>query len=800
METSFITKINEQIKKSESLLDKISSISLLPIGLIERYKIGILSFLFTFMFYFPSYIDFGIHATQLYVADVMGYYFPALMKTHALLSSHIFSGIDYSLFNGSSEFFLSANFFAVHPFIVLYSLLLPFKYCTLTTTTLFLITLFAVHSYLACYFTLKLLTRFFKFEMLIALFAAVGFTFSVYTIHSFLEPPFLFCSAVVPWMIYGALCCMKDPSLKQVVFSSFPIVCTILGGYIPLGLGCFLFAAVVTSLYILVLKEDTVSLQNKIQLLLQASFPFVLALIVSGLYLWAAKEFHLTTISNGEEGIYFSAHQLSELPQTIIRLLSQSYVLEGPFYENTVIWEIIPILTILAFFFGMKSNSISAYNWILIKIAASIYFLTVLAIYGPYSPISSMVYYYVPYIGRMHIYQRFLFPASLLFMMMTGLMLGAIAEMKPLKVLKVLLFLMLSATVGCALILNFDQKAAYHYGINNNLMFELILGCLFIGLLLTPGKKYILFTATFLMMQPSLNKMYSFSYDHFQYTEGKHKIPLNNEIPLATDRHWQEVFISYLDRFKNKEIIKYADLTPYMRKQGIESFPKDFPYFILRDKNLSSYFGFTFYLSSRTDYMNKMPFEPTTITLQPDINYLKATRPDFILVTGPVAAIKGPLAELIKNVPASDRLELPNNIFAVPLTNLNKHDSNKELFDNGYFRVTAQDPSATFNLIKFHSNKANHIRFTYESNVPTTMHYLFFASPRLIFLLNGKVLPVTPKDGLVSFDAPPGKNALEVKFRNKKLSLFWIIYAAYFASLIFFLIPDSIRKYMYKRK
>ena len=82
-----------------------------------------LAFLITVVFYLPALNRGSINAGFLYTGDVLGWYLPALAKTQDLLHSFNFTAIDFSTFNGSSDFFLSPNFFSSHPLVVIYSLL-----------------------------------------------------------------------------------------------------------------------------------------------------------------------------------------------------------------------------------------------------------------------------------------------------------------------------------------------------------------------------------------------------------------------------------------------------------------------------------------------------------------------------------------------------------------------------------------------------------------------------------------------------------------------------------------------------
>ncbi len=68
--------------------------------------------------------------------------------------------------------------------------------------------------------------------------------------------------------------------------------------------------------------------------------------------------------------------------------------------------------------------------------------------------------------------------------------------------------------------------------------------------------------------------------------------------------------VDYIKAHTSKTLLaEHADLTPIWSKDGVEVFPKVFPYWVLPQIKLSSYTGVTFYLSSRADYRARMPID-----------------------------------------------------------------------------------------------------------------------------------------------------------------------------------------------
>ena len=103
----------------EALITMVTAVS----AFITRNSYFVFSLMMTVIFYLPALRNGSIDAGFLYGGDVIGWYLPALAKTHTLLHSFNFTAIDYSTFNGSSDFFLSPNFFRISPTSSIYCLL-----------------------------------------------------------------------------------------------------------------------------------------------------------------------------------------------------------------------------------------------------------------------------------------------------------------------------------------------------------------------------------------------------------------------------------------------------------------------------------------------------------------------------------------------------------------------------------------------------------------------------------------------------------------------------------------------------
>ncbi len=594
------------------------------------------------------------------LGDVLGYYLPALAKTHALLSELNLTAIDFSLFNGSSDFFLSPNFFALHPLVVVYSLITPAEFATLKNLGKFLVLLLALHSFLACYFSLKLFTRFFFFEFGAAALIASAFAFSVYMVNATGQPPFVFSIAIIPWAAYGALTYGESPTFRNLLLACLPVVFGFMGGYTPLGVASLGLSAALVAARILVIDDSVLPIKEKVRALILASLPFICASIIIGPYLYAVYAFNRETSGIQVVSLFYSAHQLAETPQTLLRLISSHFAVPGPSYEFSLYWGFIPIIIITVFLFSSKTvDALTPRDWKLFKISALIYFATVLAIFGEFSVVSDLVYYLVPQVGKMHIYQRFLMPAHLLFAVMVALMLKAVIQVRPMVVSRVVLALLAVATLTCAYLVGYSPALSQNIGLNNYITFELLLGFLFACALIVPGKTFIYSAAIVLISLPAMDGMYD-------RTHGGNTLDKQRERQkIALDENEKARLVSYLKHFGDKVVIKYVDITPMWTKEGVETFPKDFPYFVLKELQLSSYGGFTFYLSARADYMRKMPVMGD-VAVSPDWELIANSGADFV-VARETDLKSGALSSMLAQVNREDLYRLPNDVVIVPL-------------------------------------------------------------------------------------------------------------------------------------
>jgi len=653
---------------------------------VTRNNIFLFSFAMTVVFYLPALKNGSIDAGFLYMGDNIGYYLPALAKTQTLLSSLNFTAIDFSAYNGSSDYFLTSNFYAVHPMVVLYSLLVSAKTTSMQELGRFLVFMLAVHSFIACYFSLKLFTRFFSFEFGISGLIATAFAFSLHMMCALGEPEFLFSVCILPWAAYGALAYAEKPNLRQLIFACLPIVGGILGGYLPLGVTTIALSVVLVATKLLLFNDSDVLLNKRVHAFLLSLLPYACASLIVSPYLYSVYTFLKDSPGATNPNLFFSAHERAEAPHSLLRLFSHYFPVPGPYYEFSILWGFIASAIAALFLLSPKTNdAFTPRDWKIFKVSASLYFITVLSIYGEFSVVSDLVYYLIPQVGKMHIYQRFLLPMNLFLGIMIALMLKALIVTRPLLATRIALVVLALATLATAYLVGNDPVLSQKIGLNDYITLELLLGFLFVFALIIPGKAFVYSVTIVLFSLPALNLMYDYTHGRNTWQEQR-KLRV-----IALDEAERTRLVSYLKRVDDKAILKYVDITPRWIKEGegVEYFPKSFPYFVLNELQLSSYSGFNFYLSTRADYMERMPLEGQRVVLSPDWEMVTNTGADFVVAFASDVQ-GGALGSVLAKTNKEDIYRLPNDVVVVPLrSQAEKSDPfGATVFDNGYFKVS----------------------------------------------------------------------------------------------------------------
>jgi len=651
----------------------------------------------TYVFFHPMLRNRAENAGILYTGDVLGLYWPAMRKTYSLLSKWNFTALDFSTYNGSSDYFLSPNFFILHPAIVLYSFLMPAGEDLFRSLGYFLVVVMALHSACACYFSQRLLTKYYGLPFAPAAFVATAFTFGVNMIASLGQPQFLFCLSIMPCVAYAALAFAERPSWYSLLLASLPALFGFLGGYVPLSLTSICLAVLLVVLPLFMLRDEEAPLASSLRTFLLAMLPIGVAAVVVAPYYLAVYGYLMGSISANTASLFYSAHQLAQAPESILAHLASHFQPPGPFAEFTFKAGFIAIAIAALFLFSNNcKHSLSSRDWRLLQVCAALYFVVLLATFGNVSPVSDLFYYFVPQVGGMHIYQRFLLPMHFFQSLAVVLMLRAVIAARPPLAIKVAFGIVAIGVLVLAQLLAREPATALGYGFNTYVLYELILCGLFLLTLFAPSQGFIYGCVIVLSLLPSLDRIYD--YAHSSNTLASQKALE----PMALDREWQGKLLSFIDtlvakRGNPKEVVKYVDLTRLWDSRGLETFPKSFPYLVLDSHKLCSYHGFDFRMGPTAAYLDKMPMavRDGTWVLNPNWETVAAANADFV-ITYASDLQSGMLRSICGDVYARDTLPLPNGVVAVPLPQrLAAADGQPLTIDNGVFQLAPTAAIAT---------------------------------------------------------------------------------------------------------
>ncbi|MBU2366789.1 MAG: discoidin domain-containing protein [Alphaproteobacteria bacterium] len=637
--------------------------------------------LVTLLFFYPSLISGSANAGFLYTGDITGFYATTVLKAHSLIHAMKFAAIDYSLFGGSSDFFISPNFYTFHPIFLIYYVLADPETSNINTVGQLTTIVLLFHSLLSMYFTVQLTQRLLGNDAPMSIFAGAAFTFTPLILGGLFQPEFLFSVLVLPWIAYACLSFLDRPALTRLITSSVPVALAFVGGYVPMGAATIALAAFIVSGHVImegVARSESIT--RIARQVLIAALPVIVGAGACAFILLKIFLYNKETSGIGAASLFYSAQQMSESPVALLRALSNRFNVSVPGHEFTVTLGVVPLLIVLIFLFSGRSVAAATPQEIrLMKLCAVAYGATLLSIFGVYSVVSDFVYYFIPQVGKMHIYQRFLWPANLALVLMITVMLASVVRNRDFTVIRIALLSVLGLIVATCLAV---LQGAHPPGIELNgfLIVELLAGFFFIVALLLPGRLFPVLVAAAMIVLPAFDKMYELSDggNTLEAQQARH--------PLYLDADYRAALVDFIKRNTTKEYIKYIDVSPMWGPDGIESFAKQFPYMVLEDIKLSSFGGFTFYLSARADYMKLMPIG-AEVRVMPNFEILREAGVDFIVARGSDLN-QGFLADYVAGVPESEKFTLPNDIWMVSLRS--KLANSNSAFDNGMFRLSAR--------------------------------------------------------------------------------------------------------------
>lgn len=643
----------------------------------------IFSTVITLIFFYPSFLSGSRNAGFLLEGDVLGFYLPQILKLHSLISQWNFTALDFGQYNASADFYLAPNHFTFHPIFVLYSIITSCGEISLKMAGQLLVYALAFHSFIACYFTIRLLIIYFNFDFWMSALVAVIFAFSGHIIDAYSQPGYVFSVSTLPWICFCALeFAKKKATFSSLMIFSVPTFFCFMGGYLPLGGATLGLAVILLWVRIYFMRNNEQIYDAKTYIFIKSLVPSFLGAAIALPYLIEIVRFFNDSPSASTPSLFFSAHQLSEEPQAILRLLSHRIEIPGSFTEFSLRWGLVISAISLAFIFSPPALlKLNPGEWTILKVSAIIYALIALSIYGQFSVISDLFFYFIPVVGGMHIYQRFLLLGQFFLGILVALMLKAVLSQRRRKAVTNILAMYLCALIFGSILIAFFPTLTSKTPINNHILFELMLGILWLISTLLPSYKTCFAITTFLVMLPSLD----IAYDRSQPTNKSADYLRANDLRL--NQQIQDSLKEYIKRFEKngKEIIKFVDITPRWSPDGSETFPKLFPSFVISSLSLSSYVGWNFYFSSRADYMKDVVYKADG-RFYPNWENLRNGGVDFVVA---METDLPALETFTGNLSPHDIFRLPRGVVLAPLNSPTFFwaTGERSRFDNGYIRM-----------------------------------------------------------------------------------------------------------------
>lgn len=631
----------------------------------------------TLLLMYPALRNHSEAAGFMYTGDILGFYWPSLRKLTHLISNGHFTAIDFDHFNGSSDFFLAPNFFSVHPLFVLLALLSRSFEVDAVVTQRWIVWALAGSILVSIYYTIRTALRFLKWDVWQASLAGVCYGCSIYFVTTIGEPTYLLCCAPMPCITYYVLTFIDRPSKRSLFVASIPIVSSILGGYLPLG---FASAGIGIALAWIVLWSHGIDDKPARSFAYAlTSVPLLAAAIIVGPFLAASYRFIQASPSSGRSNLFYSAHQLADSPQAILRAVSSRFVVQAPFNEGSVYIGMLGV-AILAMFGFRRSmiDGVGASDLKLLRASVCMFALSALATYGDFSPVSDIVFYFVPQVGGMHIYQRFLLLTNIFYCLILSICLQTLYKCRRPETGRISLLLSLLAIMVVGYLLGTMPETALKAGLSAFLLFELFTVAIFVIIYRLGGRNFGFACCTCLMAMPAFDANYDWS-------KGANDLAHNTERnPIALSRTVQAEIVKFMRKHSSKSVIKYVDLTPMWSLPGATAFPKSFPYWVGDHIHLSSYHGFNFYLSTRNDYMKQMPVGGQ-LRLAPNWDWVAKTGADFVIRNKG----DGGIPEGMESSDRQSHLDLPGNLTIIPLRQI-YYEVPDVFYDSGVFRVVRQ--------------------------------------------------------------------------------------------------------------
>ena len=769
-------------------IDKLSNIRLF--GSFQLWT----SLLFVTIAYLPFIKSgFGERAGFIMLGDVINLWVPQIYQTILHNKQLIFDGTDLLTQGGASEYFMRPNIFTHSPIIFIMSFFVRIE--SLAGLFRFVFFLYILHSFLSCYFLQKLAIKFFKFDKYLALFLALGFTFSITSTRSFGFTPFLFTAMLLPMLIHASLSFVSENiTFRRLIIYSFPAFIMLLSGYINFSVLSIVLTAIFSCTYFLYINPYSENKKGSFKIFVKSMWPIALAgLLVLPLY-YAQMQYHINVSTAGAGGLplHHVAHQFALIPSEFFGIITGSISYQAFYLEQQIIWGVIPIMIFMLYIvIAPLKKDLKSMDYKLLFTSAVLYFGFMFCLFGTNLVTSDLFYHTVPAIGKMHFYQRYLVIFNIFFILTASVVLKLLLierhNIKP-KILKTTFFIALVVTIILTHLVYYTMDNTKVIVNSDRVLMEFILACFFMVTLLFCKARTAIMTATIFIFFVNIGSIYDFHRNNWWELENQKKQS------IIYDNAKESELITYFKRNSKKDIIKYIDTIPEIHAAYV---PKNYPWFIKDKIALSSYFGYDAHFAADAKYAQRFQSsrdENTAVILGKfDWNWLRKTGAEFIIFHE---------KDLINNPEFGKHIDRDNgNVLnlsedlMVSKLKFQKEDSpSQKAFDNGYIKA---DSDSNFVVKDFKTDSSKTINFKIKSTGDAKITYLFWPNPRLRAYVDNKEVELKVVDEMLTLSLPKSDvfRSVSIKYSYQIMSTFKIMYLGYL-----FLFGISILSLWFSRK
>jgi len=529
-------------------------------------------------------------------------------------------------------------------------------------------------------------------------------------------------------------------------------------------------------------ENHDISRTARLQMVLRSLMPCAVASLVAAPLFLGIALYHqdVEIVHNiGAAALSPVAFAMSELPKNLLRLFAENLVYPGPRYEMALFWGLVPVIIFVLYFIQYPSRLVSTpkpqrEHRILMLASLALYAFSGLIIFGSYSALSSVFYYFAPVAGSMHIYQRYLLLTQLFLMLFIGVMLGELADDPRRRAAKIMTAIVAVLLLVAAHLV--DRQPWADPAISNGFIIELLLALLFLFTLVLGTRQGVLVAATSCCFLVSLGAMYNYS------NNPDHLNELKTE-QLTRDSAATDALVGYFRNHSTKSIVKYIDLVPSPQPYV----PKNLPWFVIEKVKLSSYYGYEWHLGANYQYRRAMdiiqPQDDPDLAFRPDWEWLRLTGAEFVLFEEGRKTNDPALGAYVDLDPTRVyRFSGNNRNYVVAPLTFPPLAGAPVVFDNGYIRVQSWDPGVRISA--FSTNDAGTLSFTIQTSQSATVQYLFWPNPHTHVYLDGGRATTSLHDRLLTMSVPAGTHVVAFTYRRLLLTMFLVFYGIYAGLLL----------------